>query len=131
MLADMGNGEVKPSQEDLLRVNGLDAPESQPDRIIHWDAEWHYDPAGVVFPNQALGGHLIFLGLKNARQIWNESAYKIIEWGKSQNAIVGFAHMQYLKDSLPVILDNRLLCGSRLRYHRFLIGRRLAERRCH
>src|SRR5665213_918852 len=42
VLADMGNGEVKYSAEDLLNVTGGDAPGSKPGHIIHWDAEWHW-----------------------------------------------------------------------------------------
>ena len=66
MLADMGNAEVKDSKEDLPKVNGTDAKESIPGRIVHWDAEWHYDPAGVTFENQAIGGHLAILGLNRS-----------------------------------------------------------------
>jgi hypothetical protein len=106
ILADMGNGEAKPSKIDLPKVNGLDAPESRPGRIVHWDAEWHYDPAGVTFENKTLGGHVILLGLKEAHQIWDESPYKILEWAKKQNAIGGFCHMQYLTDQIP----NKLNC---------------------
>jgi O-glycosyl hydrolase len=105
VLADMGNGEVKDSQADLPKVNGSDAVQSLPGRIVHWDAEWHFDPAGVTFENKALGGHLVLLGLKETHTLWNESPGKIIEWGKSQNAIVGFCHMQYLKESIPGTLD--------------------------
>jgi O-glycosyl hydrolase len=105
VLADMGNGEVKDSKADLPKVNGIDAVQSRRGRMVHWDAEWHFDPAGVTFENKALGGHLVLLGLKEAHQIWNESTYKIIEWGKSQNGIIGFCHMQYLNDSLPNKLD--------------------------
>ncbi len=105
VLADMGNGEVKDSQADLPKVNGTDAVQSMPGRIVHWDAEWHFDPAGVTFENKALGGHLVLLGLTKAHTIWNESPSKIIEWGKSQDAIVGFCHMQYLRESIPGALD--------------------------
>jgi hypothetical protein len=49
VLADMGNGEVKDSQADLPKVNSTDAVQSIPGRIVHWDAEWHFDPAGVTF----------------------------------------------------------------------------------
>ena len=106
LLADMGNGEGKPSKIDLPKVNGLDASESKPGRIVHWDAEWHYDPAGVTFEDKALGGHIILLGLKEAHQIWDESPYKILEWAKKQDAIGGFCHMQYLNDQIP----NKLTC---------------------
>jgi hypothetical protein len=100
VLADMGNGEVKDSRSDLQKVNGADAAYSKPGRIVHWDAEWHYDPAGVTFENKALGGHIILLGLSEAYQIWDESPYKILEWGKSQDAIMGFCHLQYLNDTI-------------------------------
>jgi hypothetical protein len=106
LLADMGNGEVKYSKEDLLKVNGSDAPLSTPKRIIHWDAEWHWDATYSNFSNQALGGHLVILGLKEAHQVWDESAYKILEWSKKQNAIRGFCHMQYLNDAI----QNELNC---------------------
>ena len=106
VLADMGNGEVKDSRSDLSRVNGSDAAYSEPGRIVHWDAEWHFDPAGVTFENKALGGHIILLGLNEAHQIWDESTYKILECGKSQDAIMGFCHMQYLNDTI----QNDLTC---------------------
>jgi O-glycosyl hydrolase len=112
MLADMGNGEVKDSKEDLVKVNGTDAKQSIPGRIVHWDAEWHYDPAGVTFENQAIGGHLAVLGLKEAHQIWDESAYKIVEWAKKQNAVSGFVHMEYLNDAI----QNKLTCCIPLDY---------------
>jgi len=105
VLADIGNGEVKDYKTDLPKVNGTDASQSTSGRIVHYDAEWHFDPAGVTFENKALGGHLVMLGLKEAHTIWDESPYKILEWGKKQNAIMGFCHMQYLKDSIPGILD--------------------------
>jgi len=105
VLADMGDGEVKDSHTDLSKVNGSDAIQSKPGRIVHWDAEWHFDPFGTTFEHKALGGHLVLLGLKEAHTIWDESPYKIIEYGKSQNAIVGFCHMQYLNDSIQNELD--------------------------
>jgi O-glycosyl hydrolase len=101
VLADMGNGEVKDSRSDLPKVNGKDADYSLPGKIVHWDAEWHFDPAGVTFENKALGGHIVLLGLKNAHQIWDESVYKILQWGRSQGAVVGFCHMQYLNGDIP------------------------------
>jgi len=100
ILADMGNAEVQDSRTDLPKVNGTDASQSIPGRIVHYDAEWHFDPEGVTFDHKALGGHLVLLGLKNARQIWDESPYKILEWGKEQNAVKGFCHMEYLNDSI-------------------------------
>lgn len=100
VLADMGNGEVKYADKDLLKVNGKDAAESKPGRIIHWDTEWHWDATYADFSNQALGGHLVMLGLQHANQIWEESPYKILDWGKKQNAVSGFAHFQYLNNSI-------------------------------
>lgn len=106
VLADMGNGEVKVTKKDLPKVNGKDAPQSRPGRIVHWDTEWHWDATYSEFNHQALGGHLILLGLQEAKQIWAESPYKILEWGKKQNAISGFAHFQYLNDNI----QNELNC---------------------
>ena len=106
LLADMGNGEVKDSKRDLPKVNGQDATQSTAGRIIHWDTEWHWDATYSNFSNQALGGHLVLLGLNNAHQIWEESPYKILKWGKKQNAIMGFAHLEYLNDSV----QNELNC---------------------
>jgi hypothetical protein len=54
VLADMGNGEVKDSKADLLKVTGADALESKNNRIIHWDCEWHWDATYSNFSNQAL-----------------------------------------------------------------------------
>jgi O-glycosyl hydrolase len=105
VLADMGDGEVKDSKADLPKVNGKDAIQSIPGRTVHWDAEWHFDPAGTTFENKALGGHIVLLGLTEAHTIWDESPYKILYYGKSQNGIVGFCHMEYLKDSIPGVLD--------------------------
>jgi O-glycosyl hydrolase len=105
VLADMGDGEVKDSKTDLPKVNGTDAVQSVPGRTVHWDAEWHFDPAGTTFENKALGGHIVLLGLSEAHHIWDESPYKILVYGRSQHAIVGFCHMQYLKDSIPGTLD--------------------------
>jgi hypothetical protein len=106
LLADMGNGEVKDSKPDLAKVTGQDAAQSMPDRLIHWDAEWHFDPEGVTFEHKALGGHVVLLGLKEAYTILDESPYKILEWGRKQNAVMGFCHMQYLDDSI----QDRLNC---------------------
>ena len=80
--ADIGNGEGVGFEVDLPKVNGTDAPQSKPGRIVHYDAEWHFDPGGNVVGNKALGGHLILLGLKEAHVIWDESAYKILGMGK-------------------------------------------------
>lgn len=105
VLADMGDAEVKPSEIDLPKVNGKDYSLSIPGRIIHYDAEWHWDPFGTTFEHKALGGHIVLLGLTEAHQIWDESPYEILEWGRKQNAIVGFCHMQYLNDSIQNELD--------------------------
>ena len=43
LLADMGNGEVQDATQDLPRVTGADDPVSTTGRIVHWDAEWHWD----------------------------------------------------------------------------------------
>lgn len=98
LLADMGNGEVLYSQDDLRKVDGKDAPGSTPDRIVHWDAEWHWDATYSRFAHQALGGHLVLLGLKEAKQIWSESTSTPLAWAKSQHAVTGFCHFQYLND---------------------------------
>jgi O-glycosyl hydrolase len=105
VLADMGNTEVKPSEIDLQKVKGDDYHLSVPGRIIHYDAEWHWDPAGTTFEHKALGGHIVLLGLKEAHQIWDESPYHILAYGRSQDAVVGFCHMEYLTGSLPETLD--------------------------
>jgi O-glycosyl hydrolase len=105
VLADMGDGEVKDSFTDLPKVNGSDAIQSKTGRLVHWDAEWHFDPFGTTFEHKALGGHLVFLGLKEAHTIWDESPYKVIEWGKSQDAVIGFCHLQYLNDAVQNDLD--------------------------
>lgn len=105
LLADMGNGEVKYSNKDLLKVNGKDIALSSSQRIIHWDTEWHWDATYSNYGHQALGGHLVILGLKNANQIWDESVYKIVEWAKKQGAISGFAHFGFLKDTFQNQLD--------------------------
>ncbi len=107
MLADMGSAVANDSKEDLQKVNGKDAKESIPGRIIRWDAEWHYDP-GVTSRNNFIGGHLALLGLKEARHLKDESPYKILEWAKKQSAITGFVHMEYLNDSIQNNLNCRI-----------------------
>lgn len=106
VLADMGDGEVKPSSIDLSKVNGKDYKLSIPGRTIHYDAEWHWDPFGTTFEHKALGGHIVLLGLSEAHQIWEESPYKILEYGREQNGIVGFCHTEYLNDTI----QNELNC---------------------
>ena len=100
LLADMGNGEVLYSQQDLHKVNGKDAGVSTAERIVHWDAEWHWDATYSRFEHQALGGHLVLLGLKEARQIWSESTSTVLNWAREQKAVTGFCHFQYLDDQL-------------------------------
>jgi hypothetical protein len=55
VLADMGDAEVKDSKTDLPKVTGKDALQSMPGRLVHWDAEWHFDPFGTTFEHKALG----------------------------------------------------------------------------
>ena len=105
LLADMGNGEVQDPVKDLPRVNGQDDPISTPGRIVHWDAEWHWDATYTQYEHQALGGHVFALGLSEAHQIWEEYTYPIFQWAEQQNGIAGFAHMQYLGDTIPQTLD--------------------------
>jgi hypothetical protein len=101
LLADMGDGEVQNPVQDLPRVTGQDDPISTPGHIVHWDAEWHWDPVGVTYPKKALGGHVVALGLTEAHQIWEEYTYPIFNWAHQHNGIAGFAHMQYLDNSIP------------------------------
>lgn len=112
VLADMGDAEVKPSETDLLKVNGKDYHLSVPGRIVHYDAEWHWDPYGTTFEHKALGGHVVLLGMKEAHKIWDESPYKILEYGRKQNGIVGFCHTEYLNDSV----QNNLNCCIPVEY---------------
>lgn len=101
LLADMGNGEVLNPGTDLPLVTGSDAPQSNSSRMIHWDTEWHWDATYGQFLHQALGGHLVALGLTDAHQVWEESPFRILDWAHQRNAIAGFAHMQYLNDEIP------------------------------
>ena len=112
VLADMGDAEVKDSRTDLPKVNGKDAPQSIPGRTVHYDAEWHWDPAGTTFEHKALGGHIVLLGLTEAHQIWDESPYNILEYGKKQNGVVGFCHTEYLNDQI----QNELNCCIPIEY---------------
>lgn len=105
LLADMGNGEVLYAPEDLKKVKGALAPQSTEGRLIQWDAEWHYDATYSNFEHQALGGHLVLLGLKEAHQIWEESPYKILEWARKQGAVTGFCHFQYLNGEIQKDLN--------------------------
>jgi hypothetical protein len=119
VLADMGNGEGKYQEKDLPLINGRDDPVSTPDHIMHWDAEWHFDPEGVTFEQKAIGGHLIVLGLNSGKAFFSEYTYPVFAWAKQQGGIAGFAHMQYLPygfypppDGIPQSLD----CCAPLEY---------------
>ena len=105
VLSDMGNSDAPDRIEDLGKVDGKDSPLSAPGRIIHYSAEWHWDADEIQKPHQAIGGHLVFLGLDKAEKIWEESGYKVLEWAKLHKAICGYAHMQYLNDKLPEKLN--------------------------
>jgi hypothetical protein len=100
MLADMGNRELKENTKDLSSINGTDAKESVPGRIIHWDAEWRYKPDGVSLTDQLIGGHLALMGLKGAPPAGDKLPHKILEWAKGQNAVTGFVYMKYFNDSV-------------------------------
>jgi len=119
VLADIGNGEIKFVEKDLPLITGRDNPASTPDRILHWDAEWHYDPEGVTFERKVIGGHLILLGLKRGGQPFAQYTYPILQWAREQGAVGGYAHMQYLPfgfyappDGIPQSLD----CCAPLEY---------------
>ncbi len=119
VLSDIGNGEIKYAEKDIPRMTGNDDPVSTPDHIVHWDAEWHYDPQGVTFERKVIGGHLILLGLKQGGQPFAQYTYPIFEWAKDRGGIGGYAHMQYLPfafypppDGIPLSLD----CCAPLEY---------------
>ena len=105
VLSDMGNSQAPDRVADLLKVDGKDSPLSGEGRIIHYAAEWHWDANDFEKPHQALGGHLVLLGINKAYKIWEESPYKILEWAKKQDAVCGFAHMQYLNGQIPKELN--------------------------
>lgn len=105
LLADMGNGEVQDPATDLPLVNGQDDPVSTPGRIVHWDAEWHWDATYGQYEHQALGGHVVALGLTEAHQIWDEYTYPILDWARQQGGVAGFVHMQYLDAGFPRSLN--------------------------
>ena len=112
VLGDIGNGEAREASEDIKLITGEDHPRSGGGRILHWDAEWHFDPKGVTFEQKAIGGHLIVLGLKHAQPIYHEYTHPVIEWAQKQGAVVGFAHMQYL----PVGFPETMSCCDPLEY---------------
>jgi len=53
-----------------------------------------------------IGGHLVLLGLKEAHPIWAESPYTVLEWARRQQAVCGFAHLEYLNNKI----QNELNC---------------------
>ncbi len=112
LLADSGNGEVQNPATDLPLVNGQDSPVSTAGRIVHWDAEWHWDATYTQYPHQALGGHVVTLGLTQAQQIWQEYTFPILNSARQQGGIAGFAHMQFLDGTIP----QSLTCCSPIEY---------------
>jgi hypothetical protein len=119
VLADAGNGEIKYADQDLRQITGRDNPASTPERILHWDAEWHYDPEGVAFERKVIGGHLILLGLQHGAQPFAQYTYPIFDWTRKQGGIAGFAHMQYLPFSFyppPDGILESLDCCAPLEY---------------
>jgi hypothetical protein len=104
LLADMGNGEVQNATTDLPKVTGGNDSVSTSSRVVHWDAEWHWDATYGQYGHQALGGHIVALGLASAQQIWQEYTYPILNWAHQQGGIAGFVHMQYLDDGFPTYL---------------------------
>lgn len=119
VLADIGNGECKYVEKDLPLITGRDNNVSTSSHIVHWDAEWHYDPEGVTFQRKVLGGHLVLLGLKHGGLPFAQYTYPILKWAKEQGGIGGYAHMQYLPyafypppDGIPQSLD----CCTPLEY---------------
>ena len=72
--------------------SGKDAPQSQVNRLLHYDLEVSGFPSSHA-------GHLVLLGLTeqdypNTKRIedWPTWDLPILRWGKAQGAIVGFAH---------------------------------------
>ena len=119
VLADIGNGEIKYADRDIPMITGEDNAVSNGQRLVHWDAEWHFDPEGVTFSDKMIGGHLIVLGLKSGKTFFSQFTYPVFAWAKEQGAIAGFAHMQYLPyafypppDGIPLSLD----CCAPLEY---------------
>jgi hypothetical protein len=108
-----------PPDKDIPMITGRDNPVSTPDHMVHWDAEWHYDPQGVTFPRKAICGHLVLLGLKHGGKPFAEYSYHIFEWARKQGAITGFAHMQYLPYAFyppPDGIPTSLGCCTPLEY---------------
>jgi hypothetical protein len=113
LLADSGNGEVQDPTTDLPKVTGADDPVSTSNRLVHWDSEWHWDATYTQYAHQALGGHLVLLGLTNAQQLWAEYTYPILNWARQQGGIGGFAHFQYLPESS---FPDTLTCCTPIEY---------------
>jgi hypothetical protein len=72
--------------------SGKDNPLSTPDRLMHYDLEVSGFPSSHA-------GHLVLLGLKDQDyphcvriEQWPTWDLPILRWGKSQGALVGFAH---------------------------------------
>ena len=72
--------------------SGKDNPLSTPDRLMHYDLEVSGFPSSHA-------GHLVLLGLKEQDyphcvriEQWPTWDLPILRWGKSQGALVGFAH---------------------------------------
>jgi len=82
VLADIGNGEGKHQDKDIPFINRQDNRVSTPDHLVHWDAEWHFDPEGVTFEDKAIGGHLIVLGLNSGKAFFSEYTYPVFAWAK-------------------------------------------------
>lgn len=112
LLADSGNAEVQNAPTDLPLVNGQDSPISVPGRMVHWDAEWHWDPIYLQYDHQVLGGHLVTLGLTSAQQTRDEYTYPVLNRTRQQGGVGGFAHMQYLDGSIP----QSLTCCTPIEY---------------
>jgi len=71
---------------------GQDHPLSKPDRLMRYDLEISGFPSSHA-------GHLVLLGVKDqdypgTKQLedWPTWTFPILRWGKSQGAVVGFAH---------------------------------------
>jgi hypothetical protein len=72
--------------------SGADNPLSKPDRLMHYDLEVSGFPS-------SRSGHVILLGLKDqdypgTKRIedWPSWDLPILQWGKKQGAVVGYAH---------------------------------------
>ena len=80
---------------------------------MHWDTEWHWDAIYTQYAHQALGGHIVNLGLSSAQQLWNESTFPILDSAHKHNGIAGFAHLEYLDgNGLP----STLTCCTPIEY---------------